>query len=117
MIPDIRIVDIEMSIRLENCLLSRGWHKLADLDDKTEKDMLQIRNFGKGCLRELYTILRAFDVGIGREPVSQFLRENRWVRFRDHPLLDRLTLDDRRQLFRDLMREEPVEDDETIARS
>lgn len=46
------------SIRLRNCLLSRGITTIDDLKDYTPEQLFKIRNFGKKCYLELIEIVK-----------------------------------------------------------
>lgn len=47
------IEDLDFSVRAYNCLKRAGIHTLQDLVNKTENDMMKIRNLGKKSLKEV----------------------------------------------------------------
>ena len=50
---DVSIDDLDFSVRAYNCLKRAGILTLRDLVDKTENDMMKIRNLGKKSLKEV----------------------------------------------------------------
>ena len=56
---------LRLSARLYNCLKHAGIETVGDLIEKTEAEMLRIKNFGKGCLREINGILSAKQLSFG----------------------------------------------------
>jgi len=51
--PDRPIEDLDLSVRSYNCLKRFGIYKISELTDKTEEDMMKIRNLGKKSLKEI----------------------------------------------------------------
>ena len=47
------IEDLDFSVRAYNCLKRAGVHTLQDLVNKSENDMMKIRNLGKKSLKEV----------------------------------------------------------------
>lgn len=47
------IEDLEFSVRSYNCLKRAGIHTVADIVNKTEQDMIKVRNLGKKSLDEV----------------------------------------------------------------
>ena len=47
------IEDLELSVRSFNCLKRAGIHTLQDLVNRSENDMMKIRNLGKKSLKEV----------------------------------------------------------------
>ena len=47
------IDDLEFSVRSYNCLKRAGIHTVADIVNKTEQDMIKVRNLGKKSLEEV----------------------------------------------------------------
>ena len=47
------IEDLELSVRSYNCLKRAGIHTVADIVNKTEQDMIKVRNLGKKSLDEV----------------------------------------------------------------
>ena len=47
------IEDLEFSVRSYNCLKRAGIHTVADIVNKSEQDMIKVRNLGKKSLDEV----------------------------------------------------------------
>ena len=56
------IEDLDFSVRAYNCLKRAGMHTLQDLVNKSESDMMKIRNLGKKSLKEVLDKIR--DMGL-----------------------------------------------------
>ena len=56
------IEDLDFSVRAYNCLMRAGIHTLQDLVNKSENDMMKIRNLGKKSLKEVLDKVR--DLGL-----------------------------------------------------
>ena len=56
------IEDLDFSVRAYNCLKRAGIHTLQDLVNKSESDMMKIRNLGKKSLKEVLDKIR--DIGL-----------------------------------------------------
>lgn len=56
------IEDLELSVRSYNCLKRAGIHTVADIVNKTEQDMIKVRNLGKKSLEEV--IKKVTDLGL-----------------------------------------------------
>ena len=56
------IEDLDFSVRAYNCLKIAGIHTLQDLVNKSESDMMKIRNLGKKSLKEVLDKIR--DLGL-----------------------------------------------------
>ena len=52
------IEDLDFSVRAYNCLKRAGIHTLQDLVNKSESDMMKIRNLGKKSLKEVLDKIR-----------------------------------------------------------
>ena len=59
--------EIEMSVRALNCLRGAGIRTLGELANKTESEMLSIRNLGKKTMGELRRILDSFGLKFKKE--------------------------------------------------
>ena len=55
---DTNVEELELSVRSANCLKNAGIRTLRELVQKTEKDMLETKNFGRKSLNEIKEILR-----------------------------------------------------------
>ena len=56
------IEDLDFSVRAYNCLKRAGIHTLQDLVNKSENDMMKIRNLGKKSLKEVLDKIK--DLGL-----------------------------------------------------
>jgi len=65
----IPISRLEFSIRTENCLNSAGLRTIGDIMAKSERELMEIRNFGQRCLREVKEILGVFDLSLREGPI------------------------------------------------
>ena len=66
-ILDIKISELELSVRAANCLKTAGIERLRDLVQMTEQEMLKFPNFGKKSLQELSGILKSYGLEFGME--------------------------------------------------
>ncbi len=66
--PNITIEDLELSVRAFNCLKRANIHNIADLLNKSENDLLNIKNFGKKSADEVIERLRAFGLDLKPNP-------------------------------------------------
>ena len=53
------IDDLDLSVRAYNCLKRAGILTLRDLTDKSENEMMKIRNLGKKSLKEVIDKVRS----------------------------------------------------------
>ena len=61
---DKNIEDLELSVRSYNCLKRAGIHKVSDLIQKSEDDMLKVRNLGRKSLDEVINKLEKLGLGL-----------------------------------------------------
>jgi DNA-directed RNA polymerase subunit alpha len=59
--------ELELSVRSANCLKNAGIRSIRDLVHRTEKDMLETKNFGRKSLNEIKDILRPMGLSLGME--------------------------------------------------
>jgi len=59
--------ELELSVRSANCLKNAGIRTIRELVQKTEKDMLETKNFGRKSLNEIRDILRPMGLSLGME--------------------------------------------------
>ena len=52
-ILDMTIEELDLSVRSFNCLKRAGINTVADLLDKSEEDMMKVRNLGRKSLEEV----------------------------------------------------------------
>ena len=62
---DTNVEELELSVRSANCLKNAGIRTLLELVHKTEKDMLETKNFGRKSLNEIKDILREKGLAFG----------------------------------------------------
>lgn len=61
------IDELDLSVRSANSLKNANIHTLRDLVRRTEKDMLETKNFGKKSLEEVQEVLEKLGLGLGME--------------------------------------------------
>jgi DNA-directed RNA polymerase subunit alpha len=59
--------ELELSVRSANCLKNAGIRSIRDLVQKSEKEMLETKNFGRKSLNEIKDILRPMGLSLGME--------------------------------------------------
>jgi DNA-directed RNA polymerase subunit alpha len=57
--------ELELSVRSANCLKNAGIKLIGDLVRKTEKEMLETKNFGRKSLSEIKEVLMELGLGFG----------------------------------------------------
>ena len=57
--------DLKLSVRANNCLESENMRTLRDLVQRTEDQLLEVRNFGDTTLHEVQAKLAALDLHLG----------------------------------------------------
>jgi DNA-directed RNA polymerase subunit alpha len=62
---DTNVEELELSVRSANCLKNAGIRSLRELVQKSEKDMLETKNFGRKSLNEIKDILREKGLAFG----------------------------------------------------
>jgi len=65
------IDELDLSVRSANCLKNANIHNLRDLVRKTEKEMLETKNFGKKSLEELQEVLGKLGLSFGMDVPSR----------------------------------------------
>ncbi len=60
------IEDLDLSVRSYNCLKRAGIHTLGELIEKTEEDMMKVRNLGKKSLKEVKQKLEELSLGLAK---------------------------------------------------
>jgi DNA-directed RNA polymerase subunit alpha len=61
------IEDLELSVRSFNCLKRANISTVEDLTNKTESDMMKVRNLGKKSLDEVTNKLHSLGLDFARE--------------------------------------------------
>ena len=64
------IEELELSVRSTNCLKRAGIHIVADLADKTEEEMMKVRNLGRKSFEEIKHTMEALGVSFKQDPNS-----------------------------------------------
>ena len=54
------IDDLELSVRSNNCLKRAGIQTVEELIQKTEEDMMKVRNLGKKSLKEIKEVIASY---------------------------------------------------------
>ncbi len=62
---DSNVEEMELSVRSANCLKNAGIHSLRELVQKSEREMLETKNFGRKSLNEIKEILREKGLAFG----------------------------------------------------
>ena len=65
---DMTIEELDLSVRSYNCLKRAGIQTVQELANKTEDDMIKVRNLGKKSLKEVKEKL--LELGLGFKPVD-----------------------------------------------
>ncbi|MBQ8288477.1 MAG: DNA-directed RNA polymerase subunit alpha [Clostridia bacterium] len=66
-ILEMTIEELDMSVRSFNCLKRAGINTVEDLTNKTEEDMIKVRNLGKKSLEEVIAKLHSLGLDLKRE--------------------------------------------------
>ena len=61
---EMTIEELDMSVRSFNCLKRAGIHTVEDLTDRTEEDMIKVRNLGKKSLEEVIQKLQSLGLSL-----------------------------------------------------
>ncbi|NLB80178.1 MAG: DNA-directed RNA polymerase subunit alpha [Clostridiaceae bacterium] len=64
---EMTIEELDLSVRSYNCLKRAAINTVEDLINKTEEDMMKVRNLGKKSLEEVIQKLAAFELGLANE--------------------------------------------------
>ncbi len=65
-ILEMQIEDLDLSVRSYNCLKRAGIHTVDELTQKTEEDMMKVRNLGKKSLKEVKQKLEELSLSLAR---------------------------------------------------
>ena len=70
------ISDLELNVRAVNCLLNSNIETVGQLVQKTEAEMMKMKNFGKKSLQEIKTVLASLGLTLGMKlNEDQFLEK------------------------------------------
>ena len=61
------IEELDMSVRSFNCLKRAGIDTVEDLTNRTEEDMIKVRNLGKKSLEEVIQKLHSLGLDLKKE--------------------------------------------------
>ena len=64
---EMTIEELDMSVRSFNCLKRAGIDTVEDLTNRTEEDMIKVRNLGKKSLEEVIQKLRSLGLELKKE--------------------------------------------------
>lgn len=64
---EMTIEELDLSVRSYNCLKRAGINMLGELIQRTEEDMMKVRNLGKKSLEEVVNKLDEFDLSLRKE--------------------------------------------------
>lgn len=65
-ILEMQIEDLDLSVRSYNCLKRAGINTVDELTQKSEEDMMKVRNLGKKSLKEVKQKLDELSLGLAR---------------------------------------------------
>ena len=66
-ILEMTIEELDMSVRSFNCLKRAGIDTVQDLTNRTEEDMIKVRNLGKKSLEEVIQKLHSLGLDLKKE--------------------------------------------------
>jgi DNA-directed RNA polymerase subunit alpha len=61
-----KIEELDLSVRSYNCLKRAGINTVGELTQKTEEEMMRVRNLGRKSLKEVVTKLREIGLDLRR---------------------------------------------------
>jgi DNA-directed RNA polymerase subunit alpha len=64
---DLTIDELDLSVRSFNCLKRAGINTVEDLINKTEEEMMKVRNLGRKSLEEVIAKLDSFGFTLKKE--------------------------------------------------
>lgn len=59
-----KLIDMDLSVRLYNCLKNEGIKTIDQLIEKSVSDLYRIRNFGKNCMKETKSLVEEFGLSL-----------------------------------------------------
>jgi DNA-directed RNA polymerase subunit alpha len=65
---EMSIEELDLSVRSYNCLKRAGINTVQDLSNKTEEDMMKVRNLGRKSLEEV--LKKMSDLGLALQPIE-----------------------------------------------
>ena len=70
------IDELDLSVRSANCLKNANIHSLRDLVRRSEKEMLETKNFGRKSLEEVLELLSSMGLRLGMDVPTQPLGDS-----------------------------------------
>ncbi len=64
---DLTIDELDLSVRSFNCLKRAGINSVSDLVNKSEEDMMKVRNLGRKSLKEVKEKLEGLSLGLNKD--------------------------------------------------
>ena len=64
---EMTIEELDLSVRSFNCLKRAGINTVEDLINKSEDDMMKVRNLGRKSLEEVIAKLQTLGLGLRKE--------------------------------------------------
>ena len=64
---EMTIEELDLSVRSFNCLKRAGIDTVEDLIDRTEEDMMKVRNLGRKSLEEVIQKLNSLGLGLKKD--------------------------------------------------
>lgn len=74
-VPDVRVEELDFSVRTYNCLKRAGISSVRDLVHRTQSELMSIRNFGKRSLYEVREKLAQLGLTLRGEELEKVLEE------------------------------------------
>ena len=66
-ILEMTIEELDLSVRSFNCLKRAGINTVEDLTNRTEEDMMRVRNLGRKSLEEVIAKLESLNLSLRKE--------------------------------------------------
>ena len=66
-VKDMTVEELDLSVRSFNCLKRAGINTVGELTNKTEEDMMKVRNLGKKSLEEVVSKLNEMNLSLKTE--------------------------------------------------
>ena len=75
---EIAVEELELSVRSYNCLRRAGIRTVYDLIQKSEEDMVKVRNLGRKSLKEIREKLHSMGLGFKNERIEEEPTDQDW---------------------------------------
>src|SRR5699024_3720862 len=79
---EMTIEELDLSVRSYNCLKRAGINTLQELTDKTESDMMRVRNVGRKSLEEVKNKLTDLSLSLRQEDLSYVNKGDKSMAYR-----------------------------------